>query len=148
MARTTPELRRRLEEAAAQSGRSLGQEVEFRLMRDVSWEDSKRDIDQMRAQAEVAVSAAHIQAIREAGLQIVREAGGGDVTVNVSLELLNAEADGIIKSGFVDPEADARDGRWQRWSSPAKPKEDDLEETIYRAVTRALRDAGREDPAT
>ena len=44
-----------------------------------------------------------IQAIRQAGFQIVRD-GSGEVTVNVSPELLLAEADGILRSGFVADE--------------------------------------------
>ena len=41
--------------------------------------------------------------MRQAGFQIVREAGG-NVTVNVSPELLRAEADGVLRSGFVAAE--------------------------------------------
>jgi hypothetical protein len=51
----------------------------------------------------LALEARRIQAIRQAGFQIVREVGG-NVTVNVSPELLLAEADGILRSGFVAPE--------------------------------------------
>lgn len=102
MTRTTPEMRRYLEEAAAASGRSLGQEVEFRLNRDKSWEATKEEIGRLHAEAAAAREAARIQALREAGFRIVREASGG-VTVNVSADLLHAEADGIMKSGFIAP---------------------------------------------
>jgi hypothetical protein len=44
-----------------------------------------------------------VRAIRQAGFQIVRDAGG-NVTVNVSPELLLAEADGILRSGFIAEE--------------------------------------------
>ena len=64
----------------------------------------------MHAEAKAALDAAktthdaaHIRRIRAAGAQIVREAGG-KVTVNVSPELLLAEADGILRSGFIASE--------------------------------------------
>jgi hypothetical protein len=148
MTRVTKELRERLEKAASDSGRSLGQEVEFRLTRDFSWEDTKADIGRMREEAAAERDAARIQAIRDAGLQLVREAGGH--TVNVSLELLHATADGIVRSGFFDP-ADPRNERWkplgaeQLEPTPAAATPALDEEAVYRAVVRALRDAKTED---
>jgi hypothetical protein len=105
LARVTKQTRTSLEKAASDSGRSLGQEIEFRLNRDLAWEEAKGDIERMKAEAAAMRDAARIQAIREAGLQIVREAGGG---VTVSIDLLLAEADGILKSGFIEPPAEPR----------------------------------------
>lgn len=98
--RARPGLRDALEAAAARAGRSISEEIEFRLYRDFSWEESKRSIETMVAETKAQLDASRIQAIRKAGFQIVREAGGG-VTVNVSPALLLAEADGILRSGFV-----------------------------------------------
>jgi hypothetical protein len=92
-----------LRKTAAKSNRSLSDEIEFRLNRDFAWEAAKGDIDKMRAEAKAARNASHIQALREAGFQVVREAGG-NVTVTVSPELLLAEADGLLRSGFVAEE--------------------------------------------
>jgi hypothetical protein len=92
-----------LRKTAAKSNRSLSDEIEYRLNRDFAWEAAKGDIDKMLAEAKAARNAAHIQALRAAGFQVVREAGG-KITVNVSPELLLAEADGILRSGFVAEE--------------------------------------------
>jgi hypothetical protein len=87
-----------LVKGAKDNKRSLSEEIEFRLGQ---W----AEVPRLLAQAKAARDQAHIQAIRQAGFQIVREAGGGgNVTVNVSPELLLAEADGILRSGFVAPE--------------------------------------------
>jgi hypothetical protein len=101
--RARDQLRAALESAADDSRRSVSEEIEFRLNRDFAWEAVKGDIDKMLAEAKAARDAAHIQAIRAAGAQIVREAGG-NVTVSVSPELLLAEAAGILRSGFVAEE--------------------------------------------
>jgi hypothetical protein len=93
----------RLRKTAAKSERSLSDEIEYRLEQSFDWEATKGGIDKMLAEARAAHDAANIQAIRKAGFQIVREAGG-KVTVNVSPELLLAEADGIRRSGFVAEE--------------------------------------------
>src|SRR4051812_35020269 len=90
MTRVTKEMRAKLEKAASDSGRSLGQEVEFRLNRDLAWEATKQNIDEMREEAKAARDAARIQAIRDAGLQLVHEVPDG-MTVNVSLEMLHAQ---------------------------------------------------------
>ena len=47
------------------------------------------------AESAARLDATYIQALRQAGFQIRREADG-NVTVNVSPEFLHAEADGII----------------------------------------------------
>jgi hypothetical protein len=73
--------------------RSISEEIEFRLNQ---W----AEVPHLLAAAKAQLEAARIQAIRQAGWQIVRDAGG-NVTVNVSPELLLAEADGILRSGFV-----------------------------------------------
>jgi hypothetical protein len=79
-------LYRTIKKSAAEHGKSISEEIEGRL-----------------EMTKAALDAAFIQAIRAAGWQIVREAGG-KVTVNMSPELLLAEADGILRSGFIAPE--------------------------------------------
>jgi hypothetical protein len=85
-----------LVKGAKDNKRSLSEEIEFRLGQ---W----AEVPRLLAQAKAARDQAHIQAIRQAGFQIVRETGG-KVTVNVSPELLLAEADGILRAGFVAAE--------------------------------------------
>jgi hypothetical protein len=102
--RTRDDLRERLEHAAARTGRSVSEEIEFRLLRDFGWEATKGDIDEMRAQLAAMVSAAQVQAIRAAGIQILREIDGKPTRVVLDLESLLAEADGVargLRSGFV-----------------------------------------------
>ncbi len=70
-----------------------------------------------------------IAAIRDAGFQLVREAGGG-ITVNVSPDMLHAEADGRLRSGFMA--GDERDST--------------LEAVVRRVVGEALAEAGIATP--
>jgi hypothetical protein len=121
-------MHRELTKAAAVAQRSISEEIEFRLNRDFS-----DDIDRLRAEtrayldiAKAQLDADRIAAIRQAGFQIVREAGG-KVTVNVSAELLLAEADGILRSGFVAAE---------------NVDKSVLEVLVEKAVTAALEKAG------
>jgi TraY domain len=106
--RITPDMRERLIAAVKQSGRSLSEEVEFRLNRDLNWEQTKGDIHQMFAEATAIRSAAHVQALRAAGLMILRDIEGRPTRVVVDLETLLAEADGIargLRSGFFAGES-------------------------------------------
>jgi hypothetical protein len=89
--------------AAKDTGRSISEEIERRLNDWKSLQESKEDIEKLYAASKAQLDANRIAAIRQAGFQIVRDAGG-NVTVNVSPELLLAEADGILRSGFVAPE--------------------------------------------
>jgi hypothetical protein len=100
----------RLIEAVKQSGNSLSEEIEARLNRDLNWQATRADIDRMRAEIAAALSTARVQAIRAAGLQILREIDGKPTRAIVDLETLLAEADGVargMRSGFVDPDLPA-----------------------------------------
>jgi hypothetical protein len=101
--RVQADMHRELAETAEREGYSISEEIERRLNEWKSLEKIKDDIKQLHTAAQAEVEARRIQAIRQAGFQIVREVGG-NVTVNVSPELLLAEADGILRSGFVAPE--------------------------------------------
>ena len=106
--RITEKMRERLIESVKQSGRSLSEEIEFRLNRDFSWEDTKGDIHRMLAEASAIRSAARVQALRAAALMILRETEGRPTRVIVDLETLFAEADGIagaMRAGFFAGEA-------------------------------------------
>lgn len=106
--RTRDDLRERLERASGRSNRSVSEEIEFRLLRDFGWEATKGDIDEMRAQAAALVSAARVQMVRLAALQILREVEGRPRRVIIDLETLLAEADGIergLRSGFRPQDA-------------------------------------------
>jgi hypothetical protein len=60
----------------------------------------RADIEQDRAKIKALIDATRIQALRQAGFQISREAG--DVRVTVHPEMVEAYADGILRTGFGD----------------------------------------------
>jgi len=94
-----------LMKAAAENQRSISEEIESRLASWAAWLKTKADIDEMRAKAAAWVDAARVQAIRAAGLTILREIEGRPTRVVVDLETLLAEADGIargLRSGFSE----------------------------------------------
>jgi TraY domain len=106
--RITEKTRERLIERVKQSGRSISEEIEFRLTRDLSWEATREDIEKLRQEASAQLSAARVQAIRAAGLQILREIEGRPTRVIVDLETLLAEADGLaagLRPGFFAGES-------------------------------------------
>jgi hypothetical protein len=78
-----------LSKAAEKNGRSVSEEVEFRV-------HEFAETPNMRAEAKAQLDANRIQAIRQAGFQIVREAGG-NVTVSMSPALLMTEAEGFLR---------------------------------------------------
>src|SRR5215472_17365539 len=83
--RITPAVRERLIAAVRESGRSLSEEIEFRLSRDLNWEETKGDINKMFAEAAAIRSAAHVQALRAAGLVILRDIEARPTRVIVDL---------------------------------------------------------------
>jgi hypothetical protein len=111
--RLSEKLHERLTDSAAKEGRSLSEELEMRINRDFAWEDAKGEIETMTVQAAAALDAARVQAIRAAGLTILREITGKPTRVILDLETLLAEADGIargLRSGFVDDKAPSPTG--------------------------------------
>ena len=100
-------LYRTIKEAAAAHGKSLSEEIEDRLEAGATLEAARREAAELLAVARRDLSDVNalrhptrIQALREAGHQIVREAGG-KITVNVIPEALETLADGILRSVFV-----------------------------------------------
>jgi hypothetical protein len=90
--------------SAAQQGKSLSEEIEDRLGRDAGWQETKLDINKMLAEAKAAFDAARVQALRVAGLMILRDIEGRPTRVLVDLETLLAEGDGVaraMRSGFL-----------------------------------------------
>jgi hypothetical protein len=103
--RLSEEARGRLVDSAHKEKRSLSEELEFRVNRDLNWEAAQGDIDQMKARAAAWENAAMINAIRAAGLAILREIDARPVRVIIDLETLLAETDGIargLRGGFID----------------------------------------------
>jgi len=85
--RVQEDMHRDLAKTAKAKGYSISEEIEHRL---TEWAQSKN----MREEASTQLDVRRIQAIRMAGGQIVREAGG-NVTVSVSPALLMTEAEAI-----------------------------------------------------
>ncbi len=92
-----------LAKAAKAAGFSISEEIERRLNEWRSLQKTKEDIEKLHAASKAQLDVNRIKAIRQAGFQLVRDAGG-NVTIHVSPELLLAEADGILRSGFVAEE--------------------------------------------
>ena len=94
-------LYRTIKKSAAEHGKSLSEEIEDRLEAGATLEAARREAAELLADARRWLSEVNalrdptrIQALREAGHQIVREAGG-KITVNVIPEALETLADGI-----------------------------------------------------
>ena len=154
--RVTKSAYQELSKTAAKNGRSVSEELEFRAH---EWAEDKN----MRAEAKAWRDAARIQAIRKAGFQIVRDAEkartisldsgsyavtGGNVTVNVSPELLLAEAEGFVAEENVDKstqqitieqvERTIRDAL----TTAGVTQQNMIEQAVERAIENALTKAG------
>jgi TraY domain len=111
--RITPELRAKLLESAAKSGRSLSEEIETRLAFSADVDQAKAEIArkeaeavQILAKAAAALSASEIQKVRLAGLLILRESGKARRVI-VDYDALLAESDGLqigLRPGFTADE--------------------------------------------
>src|SRR5262245_53869292 len=103
--RVTPQLRERLIERVKVTGRSLSEEIAYRVERDMNWEDTREAINELRARIAAELSAVRIEALRRAGFQILRETSGKPTRCIVDIDYLFAEA-GVAtatRSGFIDP---------------------------------------------
>jgi hypothetical protein len=151
--RLSEKARQALVESAEKTERSLSEELEFRVNRDLGWEAAKGDIEGMRARAAAWESAAMINAIRAAGLAILREIDARPVRVIVDLETLLAEADGIargLRGGFTDEKSAQPSNERSRTADEerrliAKEKQllEELEKTkreLHEAMERTLTD--------
>jgi hypothetical protein len=140
------QLRERLEQAAQASGRSISEEIEFRLQRDFGWQETRGGIEQMLAQARAERSAARVHALRAAGLQILREIEARPTRVIIDLETLLAEADGIargLRPGFIDEKAPAAQEPGPMTAEQQRrllQKFEELKQLIQAATTRVADD--------
>src|SRR4051794_26300370 len=101
--RTTPQLREKIEKAAGESGRSLVQEVEYRLERSFDRQDLLTEILTLRfgsGMADMMVRFGDDETIREA----VKKGGGEFVLINtdVGLRFMTKEAASKLP-GWDDP---------------------------------------------
>src|SRR5262249_38479720 len=80
-------------------GRSLSEEIEHRLFRDLL-----DDIDQTRADTRRVLSSAYVQALRLAGFSLLRDVEGQPTRVIIDVGMLHGEADGILRSAFTAQE--------------------------------------------
>ena len=102
--RVNEDIRKRLENAASKSGRSLTQEVERRLEQSFVWEDAFGDVSELRAQVKEKLDqtlyASVREALREAGIRLVRAYPGEHVVQLRADTLFSGAPD--IPGGFVD----------------------------------------------
>ena len=94
--RVTKSAYQELIKAAAKNGRSVSEEIEFRVHEWAQTENMRKEAKTSLIAAETQLDVARIQAIRKAGCQIVRDAGG-NVTVSMSPALLLTEAEGFLR---------------------------------------------------
>ena len=126
--------------AAAAHGKSLSEEIEGRLGRDLSWEKTKGDIDQLHAEARAAVDASRVRALRIAGLQILRETTGRPTRVIIDFLSMIAEADGIAKGlrpGFMPDNAPPVE--------PPRPMTEQEERQALDEINKLMGDAKTDD---
>jgi hypothetical protein len=153
--RVRDQLRERLEKAAAANGRSVSEEIEYRLNRDFAWEEGKGDIQKMREQAATQLGEANVQALRLAGLMILRDIEARPRRVIVDLETLLAEADGVargLRGGFVDEKAPPPGTELRRTAEEERRLLEELEDLRRRVEemmekTRAADAAAKSDDA-
>jgi hypothetical protein len=94
--RVTKSAYQELIKAAAKNGRSVSEEIEFRVHEWAETKNMREEAKTSQIAAAAQLEVARIQAIRKAGCQIVRDAGG-NVTVSMSPALLMTEAEGILR---------------------------------------------------
>ena len=94
--RVQEDMHRDLAKTAKAKGYSISEEIEHRLTEWAQSKNMREDAKTFMIAAATQLDVRRIQAIRMAGGQIVREAGG-NVTVSVSPALLMTEAEGILR---------------------------------------------------
>jgi hypothetical protein len=131
-----------IKKAAAKHGKSLSEEIEDRL-------EAARDIDQLRAEAEQRLAearqmareastiqdAAHVAAYRAAGLLLLRDVEGNPTRVIVSVDMLKAEGDNFLRSGFI------RQDTPPPASEPLRPMTGEENRLVSEEIRRLVRDA-------
>ncbi len=147
--RVPEHLKERLDASASAAGHSLTAEIEFRLNRDLSWEETKQSIERLRAEAAAELEETRLRALRLAGFQIVAEMGGPQ-RVTIDIDRLRAAAKGVMASGFLHTdEADQWIAGTDRHDLPktmaAEPAVPTSADDIRRAVVEALREVLRPD---
>jgi hypothetical protein len=93
--RLSEEVRQHLIESAARTGRSLSEELEFRVSRDIGWEATKNDIEEMKRRAALWEDASRVKAIRAAGLTILREIEGDQQESDLDLRRYSRKLIGL-----------------------------------------------------
>jgi hypothetical protein len=162
-------LYRAIKKSAAEHGKSLSEEIEDQLSTLGDLETARRELEQMRAittkeyaaaasvlkDAGEVRSAARVQAIRAAGLQILREIEGRPTRVIVELETLLAEADGLaggLRSGFFagenPPAAEAPRPMTAEEGERLMRELEEIKQSLKTVVEKTLAaDAGAEEAA-
>ena len=101
-------LYRTIKKSAAEHGKSISEEIEDRLGTIADLETARAEVTKMLAEAKAILDADRVQALRVAGLVILREIEGRPTRVIVDLETLFAEAGGVaraMRSGFFPGES-------------------------------------------
>lgn len=138
--RATPELRAKLEASAGDSGRSLAQEVEFRLEQAFQYEKIVGDHDALMQRLHDERAETLRTALFRAGWQtLVTDRGRCYFDPDDAPPL---PRDGIHSSGFIDPAADS--GPWKRVATAVKETAAPAPTIDHRQLVDAMKEALRE----
>jgi hypothetical protein len=134
-------LYRTIKKTAAEHGKSISEEIEDRLGTIADSETARAEMTKMLAEAKAVLDAARVQALRVAGLMILREIEGRPTRVIVDLETLLAEADGVaraMRSGFFPGESPpAIEAPRPMTAEEAARASEEIKRTIDEVRTRA-----------
>jgi len=148
--------REKLEKAADEARRSLSEEIEHRIGLSFEWERAFGELEAWRAKqkaAQESIARGNLKAVLDdhdwQKVADVDLPGMKGVTVYVDPESMGRleprPRDGIERNGFVDM-SDPRNERWREAEmQPAPAAPADLEQVIYSAIVRALRDVREEE---
>jgi predicted transcriptional regulator len=103
------EVKERLAKAAERDRRSLSEQAELAINVYFQFEETRAFLEQAKIEAQAQISAAAVNALRLAGLMILRESGRARRVI-VDFDALMAEANGLLhglRGGFFDDEAPA-----------------------------------------
>jgi predicted transcriptional regulator len=103
------DMKERLAKMAERDRRSLSEQAELTINIYFQFEENREFIEEAKLEAQARISAAVVNALRLAGLMILRESGRARRVI-VDFDALLAEADGLLhglRGGFFDDEAPA-----------------------------------------
>jgi hypothetical protein len=151
--RVTPELKAKLDESASANGRSVTAEIQSRLEKSYEWERALGEFEEFKENAKIMTEEVAFHILRKAGWPKRDGTQWGTVlAMPGSIAILNDGRLGRVRKETFPPGEFIADPADDLNEPPAPPTEQgalkaettsatlDLEDIIYRAMVRALRD--------